>query len=140
MTRALAFRGLVLVLVSGVLACSVLVDTSDLDAGCPSGQRLCDGNCVSDTDPAYGCTPGQCGPPCTKTNAIPHCVAGSCEVKVCRYGFGCPPACNVDVLTSELHCGSCDNDCSRLPDCEDGACRCINGTCVAQPTTTRASD
>jgi hypothetical protein len=118
-------------LVAGVLGCSLLVDTSELDAGCPTGQRLCDGKCVSDTDPAYGCTPGECGPPCTKTNAIPHCVNGACEVKACRFGFGCRPACNEDVLTSEAHCGSCGNGCERWE-------RCVAGTCVAQPTTTRA--
>jgi hypothetical protein len=113
------------------LGCSLLVDTSELDAGCPTGQRLCEGSCVSDTDPAYGCIPGECGAPCTKTNAIPHCVDGSCEVKVCRYGFGCPPACNVEVLTNELHCGTCDND------CEEGE-RCIAGRCSPQQTTTSA--
>lgn len=119
-------------LVAGALGCSLLVDTSELDAGCP-GERLCDGKCVSNTDPAYGCTPGECGAPCTKTNAIPHCVDGACEVKVCRYGFGCPPACNEDVLTSEDHCGTCNNDCGA-------GRRCVDGNCVEQPTTTRAPD
>lgn len=125
----LASRVLVLCL-AGALGCSLMVDTSDLDAGCPEGQRLCDGRCVDDTDPAYGCTPGVCGAPCTKPNGIPECVSGVCVLKHCRYGFGCG-GCDVDVLMNENHCGSCHNECTRGK-------RCVNGECVEQPTTTSA--
>lgn len=115
---------------ASLLGCSLLVDTSDLDGGCPGGERLCEGMCVSITDPAYGCDPDACGPPCTKTNGIPHCVDGSCELKVCRYGFGCE-ACDADVLTDEFHCGTCRNRCA------DGF-RCTHGKCEEGPTITRA--
>jgi hypothetical protein len=110
------------------LGCSFAVDTSDLDAGCP-GQRLCDGVCVSNEDPAYGCTPGVCGPPCTQPNGIPFCDRGECALKVCRYGF-CGPGCDTNYLTSEDACGSCDNSC-------DPGQRCVNGECMEAATTTR---
>jgi hypothetical protein len=113
-----------------LVGCSLVVETQDLDKGCPTGQRLCEGACVSNTDPAYGCTPGVCGPPCTQPNGIPHCVDGLCALKVCRYGFGCP-GCDVDILTNEERCGDCDTRCM-------GSDRCVNGLCTPQPTTTRA--
>lgn len=117
-------------IVLSAVSCSLVVDTSELDAGCPTGERLCEGMCVSDTDPAYGCDPTACGPPCTKTNGIPHCVDGVCELKVCRYGFGCE-ACDRDVLTDEFHCGACRVRCPA-------GHRCVHGKCEEGPTITRA--
>lgn len=122
-------RSVPVLFVAAALGCSLMVETSDLDAGCP-GQRLCDGRCVSNTDPAYGCTPGVCGAPCTKQNGIPECVEGVCVLKECRYGFGCE-TCTTEVLTNELHCGSCNVECKTGE-------RCINGQCSEQPTTTSA--
>ena len=71
-------------------ACSLIVETEDIDAGCPTGQKKCGQICVGIDDPAYGCD--QRCDPCQLINAIPMCEEGMCKVKACLYGFGCPTA------------------------------------------------
>lgn len=125
--RALAKSGLALAL-AGVLGCSLLVDTSDLDSGCPEGTKLCAAEgCVDLEDPAYGCTRTSCEPCQNVRNAVASCRNLQCEA-TCLEGFGCAN-CLVDLLTDEDNCGGCcspgtpcDNRCADGHVCKDGRC------------------
>jgi hypothetical protein len=103
--RALA-QGTLALVFAGVLGCSLLVDTSDLDSGCPEGTKNCPGEgCVRLTDPAYGCTPDSCAPCENLTNAAAVCFDLEC-VGLCLEGYGCE-GCLVNLLTDEQNCGGC---------------------------------
>jgi len=104
-----------------LLRCSLLVDTSDLDAGCPSGQKLCpDYGCVAMADAAFGCEPDVCLP-CEKANAIPICENGRCAIGSCVAHYGCLD-CHANLLTDEENCGECGTRCDRGERCENGLC------------------
>jgi hypothetical protein len=116
-----AFR---VILASGglaVLGCSLLVETSDLDAGCAVGQKLCpDYGCVALDDAAFGCEPDVCVP-CERANAIPSCENGRCAIGSCVFPYGCSD-CHANLLTDEENCGTCSDRCSLGERCEHGAC------------------
>jgi len=117
--RALAKGGLAVAL-AGVLGCSLLVDTSDLDSGCPEGTKRCPGTgCVEVTDPAYGCALDTCAPCENLTNAVAVCLDFRCE-GLCLEGFDC--GCLVNILTDEKNCGGCCPD-----DLEPCVFRCDSG-------------
>ena len=106
-------------------ACSLAVDTSELDHQCGPRTKQCGhGDCVSVDDPAYGCTSNFCDP-CPLDNAIPECNMGACRVKACLFGFDCPNSagCQVNILVDEKNCGSCGKSC-------DAGFRCRNGQCA----------
>ncbi len=112
-------------LVAGAFGCSLIVDASDVDAGCPDGQKFCGGACVEISNPTYGCTPTGCAD-CKLAHARGRCEGTVCKVDMCEYGFGCPvdgQGCGVAVLSNPSHCGSCENAC-------DGEQVCRNGECV----------
>jgi hypothetical protein len=127
--RAVA-KGTLAFVLSGLLGCSLLVDTSDLDAGCPEGSKLCgDSGCVRLTDPAYGCKRDTCIPCSDVKNAVAVCMDLRCESE-CLEGFGCDN-CLVDLLTDEKNCGGC---CTPGEDCEYQCATgqvCKEGECVA---------
>jgi hypothetical protein len=111
------------------LSCSLAVDTSELDQGCGPGRKLCGGNCVKESDPAYGCTPNLCDP-CRLTNAFPDCKGGACVVKACLLGFDCPDegtGCHTNILVDPANCGGCRKECLALGE------SCSNGKCVPDP-------
>jgi hypothetical protein len=114
----------------GLLGCSLLVETSDLDAGCSEGTKLCAGiGCVDVMDPAYGCKRDTCIPCSDVKNAVAVCREFRCEGE-CLEGFGCA-SCLVDLLTDEDNCGGCctpGEDCMYR--CGDGQV-CKEGRCVA---------
>jgi hypothetical protein len=104
--------------------CSLLVDVSDVDRGCGPGRKLCGtGNCVEQSDPAYGCSVDHCEP-CALTNAIPDCSGATCVVKACLFGFGCPneAGCAANLLVESENCGTCGVACSADASCRDGVC------------------
>jgi hypothetical protein len=104
-----------------LLGCSLLVETSDLDAGCAVGQKLCpDYGCVAIDDAAFGCEPDVCVP-CEKANAIPSCEAGRCAIGSCVFPYGCSD-CHANLLTDEENCGACAERCSPGERCQNGAC------------------
>jgi len=106
------------------LSCSLIVDTSDVDAGCGPDRKLCAGKCVQKNDPAYGCTLSDCAP-CRLTNAIPRCEGETCVVNACLLGFDCPDektGCFTNILVDSAHCGHCDTSCRDGASCSDGAC------------------
>ena len=102
--------------------CSLLVDASDIDAGCPDGYKDC-GECVRVDDARYGCDDVLCDP-CNIPNAEPTCVDGQCEIERCWFGFGqVEDGCELPVLGDPKNCGSPNNACA------DGWL-CIFGECV----------
>jgi hypothetical protein len=105
---------------SAAMACTLAVDTSDLDRGCPTGEKLCEGNCVRIDSPAYGCSPDVCEP-CALKNAEPECHAGVCRVAACLQGFGCAD-CSRDLYVDPENCGACGNACARGSSCTGGSC------------------
>jgi hypothetical protein len=126
--RALAQAALAGVL-AGVLGCSLLVDTSDLDSGCPEGTKNCPGaGCVRLTDPAFGCGLHTCAPCENLTNAVAVCIDLRCEGP-CLEGFACT-GCLVNILTDEQNCGGCCTDGEPCPfRCESGEV-CKEGVCT----------
>jgi hypothetical protein len=105
-----------------LLGCSLLIEASDLDAGCPVGQKLCpDHGCVAVDDTAFGCEPDVCVP-CEKVNAITRCEAGRCVIDSCVFPYGCPD-CHANLLTDENNCGACKDAC-------EGEELCANGMCI----------
>jgi len=106
------------------LSCTLVVDTSDVDRGCGSERKLCNGKCVDLSDPAYGCTRTECEP-CRLTNAIPRCDGEMCVVNACLFGFDCPEedaGCLTNVLVDFDHCGHCNMHCLDGQSCSDGVC------------------
>src|SRR5690349_19921887 len=112
-------RALVATLLLAVASCSLLVDSSDLDADCTAAQKWCDGHCVDRNDPRFGCEPGFCEA-CALPNTIPTCKNGHCAPQECLFGFGCAD-CTVNVLTDNKNCGTCGNDCHDKV-CKFGQC------------------
>jgi hypothetical protein len=124
---------------ASALACSLAVDPDDLNPGCPSGTKLCDGACVSASDPETGCGRATCQP-CALDHANPICSpAGECIVGTCigRYE-NCDDesrnGCEIDTSSDTQHCGGCRaQPCAlpnALPDCANGTCailRCVTG-------------
>ena len=107
----------------GLESCTLLVDTSELDAGCGDGMKFC-GRCVTLDDPAYGCDSGVCTP-CEFPHAIPECLNGECVAKSCLYGYGCQ-SCTASILTEERNCGECGHVCADSERCVDGVCARVN--------------
>lgn len=89
---------------------------NNLDDGCEAN---------TDSDPSH------CGSscrPCTPANAIPLCTSGVCSYAACLPNFGdcnhdASDGCEVDLRTSDAHCGSCDSPCGAGATCETGTCR-----------------
>ena len=106
--------------------CSLLVDTSELDEGCPPDAKLCDG-CVSKNDPAYGCGDEGCEP-CPTSHAVPICKDGECAADFCEYGYGCDN-CTANLLTEEGNCGECEHRCSAGERCVAGMCVICRDAC-----------
>ena len=111
--------------------CSLAVDTSDLDAGCPQGAKYCVGHgCVPVVDPAFGCAVDTCQPCPNVQNAVAVCDAGTCEGK-CLEGFGCAD-CQANLLADEDNCGGCctpGEPCAYS--CQPGE-YCRAGVCVTE--------
>jgi hypothetical protein len=105
------------------VGCSLLVDASDVDHGCPAGTKLCDVKCVAIGDPAYGCDPVRCDP-CRIANAIPTCRDQTCVVDNCLLGFGCPGStgCEANVFIDPKNCGECHQACASAEICREGQC------------------
>jgi len=117
-------RPILAFLLFGMLGCSLLVDTSDLERGCGEGWKLCGvGHCVQVNDPAYGCTREHCQP-CALSNAIPACSGETCTVSACLFGFDCPNelGCPVNTLVEIDNCGACGKHCDSGQTCRDGRC------------------
>lgn len=126
----------------------VLVCCTDLsglagggDSGaCPSGQKLCDGGCVSIDDPAFGCGATTCDRCSVPFAATLKCEGGRCAVATCEparadcNGLG-EDGCEAD-LGAAATCGNCKMACgAAIPFCTpSGQCveRCPDGLTACQ--------
>lgn len=117
-----ALRAMIASVLASLVGCSLAIDASDIDEGCPSGTKFCGGRCVSADDPAYGCASDDCRP-CAYPFAITTCVDGKCAVDSCVFGR-CGPTCSFNILTDEQYCGSCEPPTPCGPDevCRNGVC------------------
>jgi hypothetical protein len=109
----------------GCLACSFVVDASDIDEQCPVNWKFCSGQCVEESDPDYGCGP-TCGVICTLENATATCVEDECAVHTCTYGFAWSDineGCLISYLADKNNCGSVGNRCAEGWICLEGQCR-----------------
>jgi hypothetical protein len=96
------------------------------DSGCGITEKSCNGACVSQTDPAYGCTTNACSA-CAVAHAVPMCALGACGVASCNAGYGdcnakATDGCETEVATAHDHCGTCDNACAANQVCSAGKC------------------
>ena len=91
------------------------------------GSNGCEVNALQDE---ANC--GECGKECLQgPNSVAKCVFGKC-LSDCNDGFAdcnkdSKDGCEVRLSSSASNCGSCGNDCSRLPNtlnaqCKDGKC------------------
>jgi hypothetical protein len=146
--KALTRGSLLLGLCSWLLcaACSLVVDTDELEQGCAQGTKPCEvepgvRRCVSVTDPEYGCARDSCVP-CTLMNAVEVCdLAGECAVGTCQPGYqNCDlvakNGCEVDLESNYNNCGHCDTSCDDMlrdmPRTQSAQCesrRCVVETC-----------
>ena len=116
----------------GSIACSLIVDTSEIDAGCGEGMKVCFGACVKIDDPAYGCSPTECKA-CDDGEGdffgdkrLPTCDGSECVTDTCAFGFGCDD-CTVPILSDPMNCGKCRELCDEGFICLLGVCRDPNG-------------
>ena len=72
------------------------------DAGCRPSEKRCEGNCVSITDPLYGCKLLSCSP-CVIPHAVPACVNSTCAIGSCNAPW-------------ENTNGTLDDGCEKNPD------------------------
>ncbi|MCA9598960.1 MAG: hypothetical protein KC776_36870 [Myxococcales bacterium] len=98
---------------------------------CFVGAKVCDGKCVSESDPATGCGQGACEP-CNAPNAVAKCTGDLCDLGDCQPGFAncngnTGDGCEVELDTNPLNCGACGNDCTvKGPTwivCKGGECK-----------------
>jgi hypothetical protein len=126
-STSVRFRALrcVVAMASAACGCSLLVDASDIDAGCPEGYKECPEGCVRDDDPRYGCASVSCNEPCLFLNAEPTCVDGECAIGRCFWGFGraSDGRCEAPVLSDPSHCGARNVRCPSGWHCYLGECR-----------------
>jgi len=118
-------------------ACQLFVDVNGLSNGqCPAGQKLCDGQCQSESDPKYGCNnPSSCVPcvfineygMCDKTTSecVPAPAGCIGDYRLCSTD---PRAgCTIDVSHDPNNCGMCGHVC---PAPDGGTAGCSQGFCA----------
>jgi hypothetical protein len=117
---------------SAFSACSFTVDLDYLqNRECPAGQKFCNGNCVSKTDPRTGCAADACIP-CTLAHTNATCTtSGSCAIAGCLESYQdcnrvADDGCEIDIDHDPNHCGSCTAApcvvANAAPDCAAGRC------------------
>lgn len=103
-------------------SCLVVFDADRLNEGCPEGEKNCDGVCVSTQDPEFGCARATCAPCVLGSLHILEAVCGSdgdCGVASCEDPYSnCDNVpsngCEVNLETSNEHCGRCNQSCTEL--------------------------
>ena len=107
--------------------------------GCPVGQRMCSGACVSLNDPNYGCGDPSCDA-CPSTHGTMACQAKKCVVAACDPGYAdcnkvSGDGCEVD-LSLAGSCGACNAVCAAAaPLCAPSGptFQCTNGCTPGAP-------
>lgn len=97
----------------------------DENGDCPQGQHLCQGTCVSLTDPLYGCGDPSCKP-CSAAHGTSACQGRTCVVAECDPGYADCNAkpkdgCERDLTSDRHDCGACGVRCV-IGRCELGRC------------------
>ena len=93
-------------------------DDAKPSSDCASGKKLCFGQCVSNTDPLYGCDSAACTP-CAMARASATCAGGACAIAACDPGYSdcnklAADGCETD-LAQASHCGTCNSVCDGTP-------------------------
>jgi hypothetical protein len=104
---------------------------ADTAPSCGSNQKVCDGMCVDQDDPKYGCSPTYCTPCPSYPNASAACMSGQCTLGDCNMGFkNCDGmasnGCETDVTHDPKNCGACGAPCVLVhatPVCDNGMCK-----------------
>jgi hypothetical protein len=97
---------------------------------CASTQKLCDGLCVSNSDPAFGCTTTFCDPCPKPAHGTAACSLGACTVGECDPGWddcdGDPNTGCEREVNDDLQCGACNRTCALdnavASSCQDAKC------------------
>ncbi len=94
------------------------------DAGCPPGTKACDGTCVANDKPEYGCDAPGCSPCALPFASSVKCEAGRCAAATCAPGHmhcsGTPEdGCEASNL-SPMTCGGCTVACDSSQVCGPG--------------------
>jgi hypothetical protein len=127
-------------------ACSLVVDMSELNAGCPRGEKDC-GNGCEKWATSTGCGNAECSPCdlpnvaeyiCHSTGVCAPAQGGCAEgFADCNQNVSAQDGCEVDIYNSPTTCGRCGNDCTTnsrantFPNSEPPASnRCVQGVCV----------
>ena len=107
---------------------------------CTLGQKICEGNCVSVTDPLFGCSATSCTP-CALDRGSAICAGGACAVGTCNAGYADCNQKNVDGCETDLsmasHCGTCNAVCGAgAPNCAPtgSGFACTTGCTAEAPT------
>jgi hypothetical protein len=118
----------------------VIAPTEDGAPTCGAGKKYCSGECVSTTDPVYGCAAAGCTP-CSVSRATASCAGGACAVLACNTGYS---DCNQDPsdgcetdLSEATHCGACNAQCGTVaPLCAPNGAgfSCTSGCSGQAPT------
>ncbi|MDO9021585.1 MAG: FG-GAP-like repeat-containing protein, partial [Myxococcales bacterium] len=103
---------------------------------CLAGYGDCDGNAANgcETDLRSSLTScGACGNRCALSNASASCLSGVCGVASCAVFFGncdgnTANGCEVDMRSSNAHCGSCGRVCPGSQFCVNTGCECPAGS------------
>jgi len=100
---------------AGVMTCTDVTDENV--ESCNGLDDDCDG--IVDESASSSCS--------SIPNGSPVCSGGTCQVGFCNAGFGdCDGSnangCEISLLTSNSHCGSCGNWCTTNQTCFAGVC------------------
>jgi hypothetical protein len=126
-------RAVLALIAVAVVSCSLVVDPGALNEGCPSGTKLCEGECV-DITPEVGCGQPGCLA-CFLPGATPLCSStGQCVIGACNPNFdncdnNSSNGCETDKRQSNEHCGMCGRRCvvdNGEPDCAFGVCAILS--------------
>ena len=111
------------------------IDSVESDVACFPPEKLCDGLCVDNDNPDYGCVPGKCDPCEPREHGVMGCATNECVIAKCEGSYwncnGDPfDGCEVDLWSVE-NCGTCGKPCivaNNAPSCNEGSCEI--GTCL----------
>ena len=106
---------------------------------CLTGQHLCNGTCVSLTDPTYGCGDPSCAA-CPSTHSTMGCQGRTCIVAACDPGYAncnamAADGCETDMAKPDT-CGACNAVCApATPLCaaSGASFQCTNGCTADMP-------
>lgn len=98
---------------------------AEASLSCGAKQKVCDGRCVDQDDPNWGCGDTGCAP-CELPHATAACASGECVIESCLDTFRdcdaiASSGCETDTRSDSKHCGKCHRDC-LTSSCAQGFC------------------